>query len=109
MDERPRTFQFRLASLLWLMLVAAILLGWYSDRVRIMRDLDQQRVEQLRQQADAHKQELQKATESMRSANLDLYSKLLRYREMEQNDRDRARALKAMLDRERESQLLKTP
>jgi cytochrome c-type biogenesis protein CcmH/NrfF len=41
--HRKPPFQFRLGSLLWLILVVAILIGWYLDSTKLRRHLREQR------------------------------------------------------------------
>jgi hypothetical protein len=49
---KPKPFQFGLASLLWLILVVAILIGWYRDRRQLILEHEQERVRAARQQAE---------------------------------------------------------
>src|SRR5687767_1283401 len=46
MDEKPRTrFRFRIADMLWLVLVVALALGWWLDRGKLAGEAAQLRVE----------------------------------------------------------------
>jgi hypothetical protein len=55
--ESRKPLQFGLGSLLWLVLLVAVLIGWHQDRTQLRRELQQQshEVQAIRHQAAAEK------------------------------------------------------
>lgn len=101
MAQKP--FQFGLRSLLWLVLLLAILLGWYADRRQRQRDFDQTQATLLKVQ---NRLAAEKASlRAMRDRYMTVERELQSFRRAEQASQEADREV-GRVQREREARLL---
>lgn len=101
MNKPP--LQFRLASMLYLILVAGILLGWYTDRKQLQRELEQTRasLQDVRNTLAAEKESLR----VMFRRYMTVESQLQKFQK-EEKASEEVRREQGRMQRERESRLL---
>ena len=100
--------QFSLGSLLWLVLLVAVLGGWYVDRTRMSRTLEQQSTEvrEVKRRAAADKAHFDQLIQSSLAAQIAAQTELDQLRQVERRRQEVEENLLRRIRHEREISLL---